>query len=169
MACQIINGSEIDCRDSAAGIKEIYIAEYNNVASYTESSGVATAISMVGSTKFFTFQMEKENAELSDIATGSLENGTLFWTPELKFTMKKLSAAKRNALKILAQLRLVVIVLDQNGLYWIVGRHNGLDLLTYTQMTGKAMGDLSGYELTLTGKETNPIYSFTGSLVNILD
>jgi exosome complex RNA-binding protein Rrp4 len=169
MPCSTINGYEIDCRDSVAGIKEIYLAEYNNIASYTESSGVCTAISMVGATKFFTYQMEKENAEFMDNGTGSVENGTLFYAQELKFTMKKLSAAKRNTVKLLAQNRLVAIVLDQNGLYWILGRHNGLDLLTYSAKSGKAMGDLNGYELTLTGKETNPVYSFTGSLVNILD
>ncbi len=168
MACQIINGYEIDCRDAVGGIKELYIAEYANVASYTETSGVCSAITMVSGKKFYTFQMEKENAELIETQTGSVENGTNFWQQDLTFTMKKLSAAKRNSVKVLSQVRLVVVAKLHDDSLWIVGRHNGLDMVgTNTAKSGKAMGDMNGYEIALMGKEQNPMYSYSGTVASI--
>ncbi len=165
MACNIIDGSVINCRDSIGGIKTIWLAQYGDIASYTESSGVVTAISMVSGKKFWSYELEKENASMEEKETTSVENGTTFWEQDLSFTIKKLSAAMRNSMKILAQNRLVAVVLDQNGLYWVLGRYNGLDKVgTNTAKTGKAMGDLNGYELAFMGKETNPMYSFTGTL-----
>lgn len=165
MACNIVEGYAIACRDSIGGIKTIYAAQFEHVSGCTESSGVVTALTMSGSNKFWIYNMEKENAEMTENETGSVENGTLFWEQTLSFTLKKLTAAQRNNMKVLAQNRLVVIVLDNNGLYWLLGRHNGLDKVgTNTAKTGKALGDMSGYELTLMGKETNPMYSFTGTV-----
>lgn len=165
MACNIVEGYAIACRDSIGGIKTIYAAQFEHVTGYTESSGVCTALTMSGGTKFWIYNMEKENAELNEAETGSVENGTLFYEQNLSFTIKKLTAAQRNNMKVLAQNRLVFIVLDNNGAYWILGRHNGMDKVgTNTAKTGKTLGDMSGYELAFMGKETNAMYSFTGTV-----
>lgn len=165
MACNIIEGYAIACRDSIGGIKTIYAAQFEHVSNFTESSGVATAVSMVGSNKFWIYNMEKENAEMTETEQNSVENGTLFWEQNLSFTLKKLTAAQRNNMKVLAQNRLVFIVLDNNGNYWVLGRHNGLDKVgTNDAKSGKALADMSGYDLAFMGKETNPMYSFTGTV-----
>lgn len=165
MACNIVEGYAIACRDSIGGIKTVFATEFENVQSFTESSGVATAVTVIGGAKFWSYNLEKENAEMTENETGSVENGTLFWEQTLTFTLKKLTAAQRNNMKILAQNRLVIIVLDNNGLYWVLGRHNGMDKVgTNDAKSGKALGDMSGYTLSFTGKETNPMYSFTGTV-----
>lgn len=165
MACNIVEGYAIACRDSIGGIKTVFATEFENVQSFTESSGVATAVTVISGTKFWSYNLEKENAEMTENETGSVENGTLFWEQTLTFTLKKLTAAQRNNMKILAQNRLVIIVLDNNGLYWVLGRHNGMDKVgTNDAKSGKALGDMSGYTLSFTGKETNPMYSFTGTV-----
>ena len=165
MACNIIEGSAIAYRDSIGGIKTIYIAQIADISSVTESSGVVTAINMMPSKKFWTFEMEKENAMMEEKEVASVENGTLFWEQDLTFTIKKLAANQRNNMKILAQNRLVAVVLDSNGVYWLLGRYNGLDKVgANSSKTGKAFGDLNGYELAFKGKETNPMFSVTGTI-----
>ena len=57
---------------------------------------------------------------------------------------------------LLAQSTLMVIVLDQNGKYWVVGESNGADLVSSTQSAGKAYGDLNGTTVSIEGKESSP-------------
>lgn len=167
MACEIVQGSEINCRDSVGGVKEVYIANFSNVQSTTTSSGVCTNITMAGSTKFYTFQLEKENATYTNNAVTSVENGSLYYESTLTFTMKKMSASQKNSVKILAQSRLMIIVLDNNGTYWLMGETRGVDLTESTMASGQAFGDLSGSTVTFTGKEVDFDPSYTGSIATI--
>ena len=168
MACEIINGREIDCRDSVGGIKEIYIANFDNVASATNTSGQISTITMVGSTKFYTVQLEKENAEYTNTTTGSLENGTNFYSSEIIFTWKKMSAAQKNSIKLMTQARMMVIVKDANDVLWVVGSTRAADALTSENKSGKAFGDMNGATITITGMEPDFDPEFTGTIQDIL-
>ena len=53
----------------------------------------------------------------------------------------------------MAQKRLSIIVKDQNGLNWVLGMTNGMDLTTNEGGSGTAKADLNGYTLTFTGEE----------------
>lgn len=167
MACNIVQGYEIACRDSVGGIKEIYIAEFANVQSYTASSGVITAITMVPGKKFYTFQLEKENATYTNDSVGSLENGTTFYNSSVVFTMKKMSASMKNSIKVLSQARLMVIVKDANDIYHVMGLTRGADALDIKMTSGKAMGDMNGATVTITGKEPDFDNTYTGSISSI--
>jgi hypothetical protein len=87
----------------------------------------------------------------------SIENGSLYYTPEVTFTINKLQVAVRNELRLLARNRLLVIVQDNNNRYWVLGAANGLEATAGTAGTGTAFGDRSGYEMTLTGMEPDPM------------
>jgi len=169
MACEIVEGNTINCRDSVGGVKEIYIANFSNVNSTTTTSGVCTDISMAASDKFYTFQVAKENATYTNNPITSVENGSLFWESTLTFTMKKMSASQKNSVKVLAQSRLMIIVLDNNGVYWLMGETRGVDLTEGSIASGQAFGDLSGSTITFTGKEVAFDPSFTGSISGITD
>ena len=155
MACTIIEGRQIDCRDSVGGVAEIYIAEYTNVnqAAIIASSGSITAMNCLPGKKFYTFQVEKGNAQFDEKPIVSVDNGTNYTEQTLTFNMKKLSAAMRNDLMTISQNRLLVIVKDNNGLFRLAGQVGGLDLSDATASTGKAFGDLNGVTLTLKGME----------------
>lgn len=155
MPCLIVQGGEIACRDSVGGSLEIYLTEFTNVpqANITASSGVVTAATCSAGKRFFTYQLEKENASFTQNQTQSVENGTSFSEMTLEFTMKKMSASLRNNLLTLAYNRLHIIVKDANGVYHWMGQTNGADLMSANGATGKAMGDLNGYTLTFNAKE----------------
>lgn len=171
MACIIINGVEIDCADAIGGVAEIYLTEYTNVpqANITATSGVITAMTCSSGKKFWTFQLEKENGQFMSTPQRSVENGTLFYDQSVTFTLKgKMTAARRNALHILLQNRLMVIVKDNNGTYQLIGQVYGADVTGAEGTTGKAFGDMSGYTLTITGKEKDPANFVTPSLLTTL-
>lgn len=167
MACNIVQGNEIDCRDSVGGISEIYLTEFDNVpqANITASSGVITAATCSTGKRFFTYKLEKENASLTSKEMISVENGTLYNEQGLTFTIKKMSASHRNNIRTLAQNRLHIIVKDSNGTYWWLGKVNGVDLTGAEGASGKAFGDMNGYKLTFTGKEPDAMNTVSASIV----
>lgn len=167
MACNLIQGNEVLCRDAVGGVKTVYIANFSNVQAYSASSGVVSSITMVPGTKFYTFQLEKENAQYDNKMVGSIENGSTYFESTLTFTMKKLSASMKNSIKVLGQSQLMVIVLDNNGVYHVMGLTRAADCLESTMSTGKAMGDLSGATMTITSKEPDFDYTYTGSISSI--
>lgn len=166
--CAILQGYEIPCRNSVGGIAELYITEIGNKATLTSSSGIITGFTMLSGKKFWTFFLEKENAEFTEKITTSVENGTVFYEQEVKFSMKQLSASNRNNIRQLVQNRVYIIVKDNNGVYWLLGEVNGCDLAPSEGKTGKAMGDMNGYNLVFMGKEPSPAQVVTSSLLATL-
>ena len=166
--CAIIQGYEIPCRNSVGGISEIYLTEIENKSTFTATSGVITAFTLSSGKKFWTFKLEKENAEFTEKIVPSVENGTVYYEQEVKFSMKQLSASNRNNIRQIVQNRLFIIVKDNNGVYWLLGEVNGCDLGASDGKTGKAMGDLNGYSLTFMGKEPAPAQQVTGTLLATL-
>lgn len=157
MACPIVQGREILCRDAAGGVQEVYITEYDNVpqANITASSGVITAATCASGKRFFTYKLEKENAQFDQKIIPSVENGTTYVESTLTLNLKGMSAALKNNLLTLAYNRLHIIVKDQqlvNVNHWM-GQVNGADLTAADGSTGKAFGDMNGFSLTFVSKE----------------
>jgi hypothetical protein len=71
-------------------------------------------------------------------------------------TLKKLSKEDHKEIKLLAFGRPHVAVEDYNGNVFIMGLEHGADVSGGTIVTGTAMGDLSGYTLTLSSMEVKP-------------
>lgn len=167
MACAITSGYTIDCRDAMGGLKEIYIANYNDIDQNALAtgvvSGVVTGITKLSGKKFYKFQQLAQTASASETITGSDENGTVFFGQSIEMFLLKMQAATRNQVLLLAQGRVIVVTVDRNGTAFLYGRELGLTLNTGTGESGKAFGDRNGYVLTLTGaeKENAPTVSST--------
>jgi hypothetical protein len=153
MACAINAGYTQDCRDSVGGVKEVYFISVDDIASYTESSGVLTAITKNTGKRFYKFAQKSNTASATETLTGSSENGTFYAAQEISLVFNKMQASMRNLLLLLAKNRLVAVVVDKNGTGWLYGRENGLDLNGGTAATGTAMGDKNGYTPTFSGQE----------------
>ena len=166
--CALINGDELDCRDSVGGIEEIYVTEFENKLALTESSGIITAFTLSTGKKFWTYKLEKENAEANETASVSIENGTIFFDQSIAVMLKKWSAAKRNNVNLLSQNRLLLIAKYRTGVYVLYGKTAGVDLTVIEGKSGKAYGDLNGFTLTFTGKEPKLAPQVTASLLTTL-
>jgi len=155
MSCILDNGYQLGCKDSLGGIKQVYIASFNDaeVFTYDAEDVIDTA---TGTEDFYTFEQRNEQGEFTQTGNHSVENGTNFWEQVVSLVFTKNDAADRNTLKVLAQSTLLVIVKDQNGIYWLVGETNGADLTASTASAGKSYSDLNGTTISITGKEAAP-------------
>jgi len=157
MSCALTTGYTLGCRDSVGGIKTIYVQGWNATGTVnTNGSGTVTGFTGFSS-GFYEYDLTKATSSMTETLNASIENGSLYYTPEVTFTINKLQVAVRNELRLLARNRLLVIVQDNNNRYWVLGAANGLEATAGTAGSGTAFGDRSGYEMTLTGMEPDPM------------
>jgi hypothetical protein len=166
MACNIIEDYLLDCADSVAGVKKVYWTEFANVTSVTSSSGTVTAITKSSGKKFWVIELEDENAEFKVSHKRNVENGTLHYEATLSFTMKKMSAKNRNNIRLAIQNKLMVIVEDNNGKYWLVGETRSMRITGVEAQSGKKFDDLNGYTVTLMAKEINDVQEVSSGIIS---
>lgn len=153
MSCALTQGYVLDCKDSLGGITEVYFMAFQDVASTTEASGVITALTKDSGKRFYKYELVKGTASLTETINSNVQNGTLYYTPELTIILNKLQANTRNEILLLAKNLLVSVAKDSNGKFWYLGKTRGLDLTAGSGTTGTAEGDRSGYTLTFAGAE----------------
>lgn len=164
MACAIVSGYTIDCRESVGGIDAVFFAEYGNVT-ILDASGVVTGITKVTGKKFFKFEIPtKSSAVASSNPTGSIENGTLFFEQTLDFPINKRDATTRNIITTLAKNKVVAVTLDKDGTYRLYGKGAGLYLVSSTGTSGAAAGDAQGYVLKFEGTEKEDFFEVTNAI-----
>jgi hypothetical protein len=153
MACALTQGYTLDCRDSLGGITEVYFIASSDISSSTEASGVITALVKATGKKFYKYELTKGTSMFTENVASSVQNGTLYFTPELTIILNKLQANTRNEILLLAQNRLTAVAKDNNGKYWMLGKTRSLELTAGSAATGTAEADRSGYTLTFAGAE----------------
>ena len=159
MACTFItNGRPLDCKDSVGGLKAVYFVQFDetsDVGFVKGGSDTCTAITTAGTA--YKYEL-KGNSNLEQTINSSRENGTTFYEQVLNLTLPKISQTTSVAIKLLSASNPQVIVEDYNNDLYLIGKENGTDVTGGTIVTGSAMGDMSGYTLTLTGMEQAPAY-----------
>lgn len=161
--CLINSGYALGCRDNIGGIQEAFIASFSGATTYTlDADNIITGITSTQT--FYTYEQPKETGEfINGEGQISRENGTVFYVQTVNLTFHKNEADLRNSLILLAQAQLLVIVLDQNGRYWLVGKQNGADLITSSMTSGKAYGDMNGATVSIEGREPLPAFEVSAT------
>ena len=156
MACDITAGRLEPCKDSVGGITAIYIG-----GAYTTDLLTSATIGADGEVTAFAsaltfYKYDLKGANFFDQTNeNSRENGTSFWTQTGTVVLKKQDKATTAQLKLLSYGRPQIIIEDYNGNHYLAGIENGVEVAVNTA-TGAGMGDLNGYNLTLTGTEKSP-------------
>jgi len=159
MACAITKGRTLPCKNSVGGLKNVFILDYSSaVADLTPSSGTVTL--PTSGAEFFKFEI-KGNSSLETTVTSSRENGTTFYESTLNLTFAYLDVETQEELKLLNAGRAHYVVETYNGDYLLIGKEHGAEVTGGTIVTGAAMGDLSGFTLTVTAQETAPPFFAT--------
>ena len=175
MSCNLTTGFALDCFNSAGGITDVYIASFQNKGNLSIISGsVANTGSFLASgsgAQFFHYVPRKATGEAKSMGKVSQTNGSVYFEPEVTFTLTRTDVQKRNEVSILAQQSVMIIVHDHVGItgsYWLYGSDSGMEL-TPGQTTGKGYGDLNGYTFQFgPGMETYDIVQVPASLVSSL-
>lgn len=168
MSCNLTSGILLGCRDNVGGLKTMWITDFCNIDSITQSTG-DTITQISGTGTFYCFELIRTSSQHTETVNASLENGTVFYQGETVTYFAKLEQAKRNILKTLAQSqRLGIVVEDNNGKYFLLGQTYGSFISAGTSVTGKALGDQNGYNMTFQYLEPNPMNELSGSLSSVV-
>jgi hypothetical protein len=151
MSCNLTTGFLLTCNDAVGGIKNIYLGNHDQVTGVTVASGEMTAATGT----VYQYQPNKNTGSVTFNPTVSLENGTVFYTHQLVFTLGKLDVTKRNELEILAKAKVMVFVEMNDGQTIVLGYGMGCFMTAGTFQTGTSFGDLQGYQITITADEQN--------------
>ena len=156
MSCNLSLFRTEPCKDSVGGLDKVYFVNYGTMGDITYDSTNADSIEAVSGTPSAYEYDIKGTSSFTQNIQSSRENGTTAFEQVLELSLHKLSVADHKELKLLSWGRPHVIVKDNNGNYFLGGLEHGMDVSGGTVVTGGAMGDLSGYTLTLTGMEKVP-------------
>lgn len=172
MCTSLLTASQVlACNDSIGGIdaKSILISNREMIDTFTVAAGEVTVLVQTATVgKFYRYEADEEIADALTTETKSVENGTLFYETVLNVMINKLSKEKNIEFKLLAAARfLTIIYQDGNGIYHCVGLDNGAKKVggTNTSQTGKAFGDMNGYTMGFTCKESHYPYTVLSSVV----
>jgi len=153
MACDLTKGRKEPCKDVVGGLKAVYFTDHGDYGTVTQTNDEITDMS--GTFTAYKYEL-KGNSSFEQTITSSRENGTTFFEQTLNLTLKKLSKEDNKEIKLLAYGRPHVAVEDYNGNVFVMGLEHGAEVTGGTISTGAAMGDLSGYTLTLSATELKP-------------
>ena len=157
MSCDLSSGRERPCKDSVGGLKAVYFINYGTITtSFSDTAGEEDVIDGLGSPVTAYRYDLKGNSNLEQTITSSTDTGGTFFEQALTLVLPKLTIKDHKEIKLLTFGRPHIIVKDNNDNYFMVGLEHGADVTGGTISSGAAMGDLSGYNLTLTGTERAP-------------
>lgn len=157
MACDISLGRLEPCK-SVGGLKAVYFINYDSSFYTGKTLGTDDVIDGFVSATGNAYKYELRGANNFDEANEvSKENGTSFWTATGTLVFKAQDASTRKQMKLLSYGRPIVITEGYDGLFKIYGLENGCDVAVNTA-SGAGMGDLNGYNVTVTAQEKEPAY-----------
>ena len=168
MSCNLSAGRAVPCKDVVGGIQKVFFVDFGGLGNVTlgdDSSAADFQDSIIdASGTFNAYEYDlKGGSSLEQTITSSRETGTTFFEQVLTLNLTKLSKEDNVQIKLLAYGRPQVAVVDNNGNAFLMGLDHGAEVTGGTVATGTAMGDLSGYSLTLSAQEKLPANFITGA------
>ena len=159
---QTLAGITLDCTTSQGGIKKVWIADYNDVT-FTKSDDKISAISTIE--KFKPFEFRRGTSTMTSTLTADETTGVNYVTTELSLIFTKMDTAKRIEMAALSIGQLAVIVLDSNGVYWVLGDEDYVSASAGGAETGTAKGDRNAYTITLKTESSTYPYEVEADVV----
>lgn len=153
MACsQLLNGIAASCDTNVGGIREVYIANFDDVTAIEVdgTSNMISTITMAASAKFKKYLFKKNTSSMTSTLNADPANGVNFVQTDLSLVFAKQETVKRMEIAKLSLGELRVIVLDANGKYWFLGEEEFVSATAATAETGVNRTDGNRYTVTLT-------------------
>lgn len=157
MACDLTLGRKVPCSDSVGGLRAVYFVNFGDATGYTyDGTDTDVITDVAGTPTAFKYELDGTANNLVQNFNKNVDAGTTFFEQVLTLQLKQLTVKMHKEIKLIAYGRPQVIVEDNNGKLHYCGLTRGMNVSGGTIVTGGALGDLSGYTLTLTGQEPLP-------------
>ncbi|GAB6007487.1 hypothetical protein FACS1894179_04840 [Bacteroidia bacterium] len=155
MGCKLTsNITKENCNYSVAGVKALYLYNYDSENSYTPDSATTaiTAITLADGAKAYKVDFVENTASFSDeLAVNG--NGGKYRTHTVNFTLSEYDYNILNQGDALSLGRFTVVVVDKSGRIVVLGRINGLSATAFNYASGAAEADANGWTVTMAGTE----------------
>ena len=171
MACsQTLNGIAAACETNVGGIREVYIANYDDVTAIEvdATSNMIDTITMDTDKKFKKYLFKKNTSSLTSTLNVDPTAGVNFVQSDLALVFAKQETTKRMEIAKLSLGELRVIVLDSNGKYWFLGYEEFVSATAGTAETGVNRTDGNRYTITLTDYASSYPYEVDPTIVAAL-
>jgi len=169
MACtSLTKGRGLDCSRISGGVKYVYFGVYDQFTAPIDGTGIlvvnseVTDIEMGAGTGLYRYTVPRGSTTANETITGSTDNGTLFYTPQVSMVLNKLTKEDQNEIKLLGQTQVVIFcqlnaqLANGHDVIIALGVTNAMSLNAGTADSGAAFGDRNGYTLTWDGIEADP-------------
>ena len=159
MACsQTLNGfTALDCQPSKGGVKEIYIANYDDVTAValdnSSSAATVTGITMASGATWHKYAMRRNTASMTSTLNVDETAGVNYVSTDVILHFNKLDTPQRLEVSALSLAETRVVVRDANDNWWMIGIDEPVVAAAGTAQTGVQKSDGSYYELTLQGSD----------------
>ena len=171
MACTTyLTGFSTSCGSNLPSIKKLYIGTFESAKfthTYQQNSqaqdvldadgnkiieAVSGATLNSGADKWVEFQFRKNSSSMDTEMTLN-DNGSHFYTNSANCTFAKIENSKRLSLQSVASGECSMVILDSNGIYWLIGANDAVTATSLSATTGVAVGDNNQYTITLSADE----------------
>lgn len=169
MSCNINRGLDIiACKNTVAGIKRVYLANWADYDVVTESNASGHTVSDLGDlAEVFQYEVKNDGNSWSETVESSRDAGTTVFNQVATAVMTKITAEKQYQLKLMAWGRLLVFIEFQSGDVLVSGLENGAEA-TYVANVEGAMTGANAYTITFTSMEREPAYLLTADAITAL-
>lgn len=148
------------------GIAEAYIANFTDVTKVELTEDKISAITADG--KFKPYSFRKETSQFTSTLQKNIQNGTTYVSTDINLVFNRMETAKRIEVAALALGELVVIIKDNNGVYWYFGYDEPVVQTAGDGQSGTARADRNGYSVTLQDNARTYPYEVEPSIIDSL-
>lgn len=148
MACDILKGRTLACKDSRTGIRYVDFGIYDGDVYTVSAQEIATL--PAGLTTVFRYEVKGAGNSLIETATVNNDNRTIEIVQALALNLPKLGKETEVELQSLLYGRVVAFITDYNGNVKAVGIDSGLEATTGVMST-----ETSGYTIALEARDNN--------------
>lgn len=165
MSCDVSIGRALKCQDIVGGINNIYLVPFGTMGTVTLDT-YQRITSVSGSPNAYQYEVTRD-ADLNQVVTSNYINGSTFVEQTINATLKQLDYITDEQVMRMAKSRPHIIIEDMNNNLFMLGYENGADMTTTNVVTGRAMGDLAGYQVSFVCREKRLANYLDGTLASV--
>lgn len=165
MSCALTTGYNIGC-NAMGGIRQIYIAGYDDVQNIVRSGNIVASITMMSGKKFYRYQVRAASFTESHEVK---ENGQIVNSQTASFSLNSLTSVMRAEISRMAKLPLLLIIQDRVGVFWLMGEMYGGRLTKVESGLGSTGSDRRGMVLSFSSEQVSfaPIVASVAGITEI--
>lgn len=148
-----------DCRPNLSGIKRIAVANYVRGAFVKDDANPNLVTLENTEAKWTVYVPAKHTGSLTKTLTKNEQTGVLYYTNEVSATFNHMDGANGQAVDLLGQGRLMVVVQDKNEMNWVLGVEDWVSVSAITGQTGAAADDGNNWQITFTEVASHAAYN----------